>query len=65
MNVWSQSSLHWNIFGKTGTFLEKNFSSKVGFFSASRDTAIGGRMIGHMNDDEEDYDESGQHWGSQ
>ena len=46
-------------------FLEKIFSSKVGFFSASRDTAVGGRMIGHMNDDEEDYDESGQNWGSQ
>ena len=29
------------------------------------DAAVGGRMIGHMNDDEEDYDESGQHWGSQ
>ena len=29
------------------------------------DAAVGGRMIGHMNDDEEDYDESGQNWGSQ
>ena len=58
MNGWSQSSLHWNI-------LENDFFLKVGFFSASRDTAVGGRMIGHMNDDEEDYDESGQNWGSQ
>ena len=41
------------------------FLHKVGNFSASRDTAVGGRMIGHMNDDEEDYDESGQNWGSQ